>query len=212
MKESVKMCAKNNIRHFRLLLCLLMMGACYNLSWASEFSADVIMTGGPMPGDGKIWVKGQKMRQEIGTHGEKKIIIMDLDEGFFCRILQGGLYIKNKITSEGKGFRPENFMWLQQGLAEAQIEIVGKESVMGYECDKYLITFKNKEIGSMTQWFAIKLGYPIKTINKHAGLGEVTTELQNIKLGGVKDDLFQLPAGYTEIEQPLTPQIPNENQ
>ena len=152
------------------------------------------------------------MRQEMGKQEEKRVIIMDLDQGFLLRTLQGGIYIKTKIKSEGKGFRPENFMWLQQGMAEAQIKVVGKETVMGYECDKYLITFKNNEIGTMTQWFAIKLGYPIKTINKNAALGEVITELQNIKKGGVKDDLFLLPDGFTELQQPLIPQIPNKSQ
>ena len=188
------------------------MVAFSGLTFASEFSADVIMTGGPMAGNGKIWVKGQKMRQEIGEQENKKIIIMDLDQGFLCRIMQGGMYIKEKIKSKGKGFRPDNFLWLQEGLAEAQIKIVGKETVNGYQCDKYLITFKNKEIGTMTQWFATKLDYPIKTVNKNDAMGEAITELQNIKKGDVKDDLFLLPTGYTELPQSQLLEMPNENQ
>ena len=203
---------KNKRWLINLLTGLILMIAFSGLTLASEFSADVIMTGGPMAGNGKIWVKGQKMRQEIGEQEEKRIVIMDLDQGFLCRILQGGVYIKNEIESNGKGFRPDNFLWLQQGLSEAQVKIVGKETVNGYQCDKYLITFKNKEMGTMTQWVAIKLDYPIKTVNKNDALGEVITELQNIKKGDVKDDLFLLPTGYTELEQSQVLEMVNENQ
>ena len=57
---------------------------------ASEFLADVVTKGGMMADDGKLWVKGQKSRQEIGSKTEKMVIIMDLDRGFqwthLCRI------------------------------------------------------------------------------------------------------------------------------
>jgi outer membrane lipoprotein-sorting protein len=95
---------------------------------------------------------------------------------------------------------------------EAQIKRVGTETVKGYQCDKYSFTFKNKEMGTMTQWFAIKLGYPIKIVNTSDMLGEVKTELQNIKTASVRDDLFIVPSGYQEINDSQIPQIPGENQ
>jgi hypothetical protein len=95
---------------------------------------------------------------------------------------------------------------------EAQIKRVGTETVKGYKCDKYLFTFKNKEMGTMTQWFAIKLGYPIKIINKSDMMGEVITELQNIKKASVRDDLFIVPSDYQEIQESQIPQMPGENQ
>ena len=95
---------------------------------------------------------------------------------------------------------------------EAQIKRVGTETVKGYKCDKYLFTFKNKEMGTMTQWFAIKLGYPIKIINTSDMMGEAITELQNIKKASVRDDLFIVPSDYKEIKDSQIPQMPGENQ
>ena len=105
-----------------------------------------------------------------------------------------------------------DFVGMQQGPMEAQIKRLETETVKGYECDKYLFTFKNKEMGTMTQWFAIKLGYPIKIINTSDMLGEVITELQNIKKASVRDDLFIVPSDYQEINDSQIPQMPGENQ
>ena len=176
---------------------------------ASEFLADVVMKGGMMSGDGKVWVKGQKMRQEIGTQKEKMITIMDLDKGFQWMLMPDSkMYLKTKMQAKGQGFRPENFVGVQQGPTAAQIERLGTETVMGYECDKYLFTFNNKQMGTMTQWFSIKLGYPIKIVNKSDMMGEITTELHNIKTESVRDDLFKVPSDYQEmplLQVPLSP-------
>ncbi len=95
---------------------------------------------------------------------------------------------------------------------EAQIKRLETETVKGYKCDKYLFTFKNKEMRTMTQWFAIELGYPIKIINTSDIVGEVITELQNINTASVRDDLFIVPSDYQEINDSQIPQMPVENQ
>jgi hypothetical protein len=192
---------------------LITMAVFSGIAEASEFLADVVMKGGMMSGNGKVWVKGQKARQEMGTQAEKMIIIMDLDQGFQWMLMPDSkMYMKTKIQSKGKGFRPESFVGMQQGPMQAQIKRVGTETVKGYKCDKYLFTFNNKEMGTMTQWFAIKLGYPIKIVNETDTMGKVITELQNIKKASVRDDLFIIPPDYQEIKQPPVPQMPTENQ
>jgi outer membrane lipoprotein-sorting protein len=194
-----------------LLFCagLITMVAFSGAAEASEFLADVVMKGGMMSGDGKVWVKGQKMRQEMGTGVEKMITIMDLDQGFQWMLMPDSkMYLKTKMQAKGQGFRPENFVGMQQGPMEAQIERLGTETVMGYACDKYMFTFKNKQMGTMTQWFSIKLGYPIKIVNKTDMMGEITTELHNIKTESVRDDLFIIPSDYQEmplLQVPLPP-------
>ena len=192
---------------------LLTVAAFSGIAEASEFLADFVIKGEMMSDNGKLWVKGHKARQEMGAQAEKLIMIMDLDQGFQWTLMPDvKMFIKTKIQSNGKGFRPENFMGMQQGPMEAQIKRVGTETVKGYKCDKYLFTFKNKEMGTMTQWFAIKLGYPIKIINKSDMMGEVITELQNIKKASVRDDLFIVPSDYQEIKDSQIPQLPGENQ
>jgi hypothetical protein len=180
---------------------------------ASEFLADVVTKGGMMADDGKLWVKGQKSRQEIGSKAEKMVIIMDLERGFQWTLMPDiKTYMKTNIQIKGKGFRPENFVGIQQGPMEAHIERIGTEMVKGHKCDKYVFTFKDKQMGSMTQWFSIKLGYPIKTVNKIDKLGEIITELQNIKKADVRDDLFIIPSDYQEMPIQQAPQMPGKNQ
>ncbi|MEA2039184.1 MAG: DUF4412 domain-containing protein [Thermodesulfobacteriota bacterium] len=198
---------------FALLMGLMAIFAFSGVSLASEFSADIVMKGGPMPGKGKVWVKGQKMRQEFGDQAGKMIMIMDLNKGYSWMLMpEAEAYIKNKMDTKGKGFRPENFAGMQQGQMQSQIKRLGTETVNGYECDKYLITFKDERMGTMTQWFAKKLGYPIKMINKSDMMGEVVTELRNIKKGNVQDFLFKIPPGYREMERPQIPQMPTKTQ
>jgi hypothetical protein len=43
-------------------------------------------------------------------------------------------------------------------------------------------------------------------------MGEVITELQNIKKANVRDDLFIVPSDYQEMPFPQIPQMPTKNQ
>ena len=204
---------QNKLWLLMLFAGLITVAAFSGIAEASEFLADFVIKGGMMSDNGKLWVKGHKARQEMGAQADKMIMIMDLDQGFQWTLMPYvKMFIKTKIQSNGKGFRPENFVGMQQGPMEAQIKRLETETVKGYECDKYLFTFKNKEMGTMTQWFAIKLGYPIKIINTSDMLGEVITELQNIKKASVRDDLFIFPSDYQEINDSQIPQMPGENQ
>lgn len=204
---------KSQLWLFIFFAVIIAMANFYGTAEASEFLADVVMKGGGMSDDGKVWVKGHKSRQEIGTAAEKMIVIMDMDQGLQWTLMPDiKMYMKTKIPAKGKGFHPESFVGMQQGPMEAQIKRIGSETVKGYKCDKYLFTFKNKQMGTMTQWFSIKLGYPIKTINKSDMLGEVITELQNIKITNIRDDLFIVPSGYQEMPSPQIPQMPSKKQ
>jgi outer membrane lipoprotein-sorting protein len=84
--------------------------------------------------------------------------------------------------------------------------------VKGYKCDKYLFTFSDKKMGTMTQWFSIKLGYPIKTVNKSDMMGEVITELHNIQKTSIQDDLFKIPPDYREMPYQQMLPMPGQNQ
>jgi hypothetical protein len=208
MERKVKMHGKIKIAFFTLFAGLI-MAAFFESAPASEFSADIIMKGDLMSAKGKVWVKGQKMRQAFGNEKEEIITIMDLDQGLNWVLMpQSKTYIKTKIETKGKGFRPQSFIGMQKGQTEAQVKLAATETLNGYECDKYLITFKDKKMGIMTQWFAVKLNYPIKMINKNDLMGEAVTELRNIAMGGVEDAFFRIPEGYKETPQPQVPEMP----
>ena len=198
---------------FVIWACLAAIANISGSAEASEFLADVIMKGGMESDDGKVWVKGQKSRQEIGSAAEKMIIIMDLDQGFHWTLMPDvKMYMKTRIQAKGKGFSPKNFVGAQLGQMEAEITKTGTEMVQGYKCDKYVFTFKNKQMGTMTQWFSQKLGYPIKTVNKIDKMEEIITELQNIQKTNIQDDLFIVPSGYQEMPITQMPQMPGKIQ
>ena len=93
---------------FVIWACLAAIANVSGSAEASEFLADVIMKGGMESDDGKVWVKGQKSRQEIGSAAEKMIIIMDLDQGFHWTLMPDvKMYMKTRIQAKGKGFSPK---------------------------------------------------------------------------------------------------------
>ena len=199
----------------RLLLFMfwvaLIANACFaGTAEASEFLADVVMKGGMTSGDGKVWVKGHKSRQEMGGKTEKMILIMDMEEGYHWTLMPDmKMYLKTRVPAKGKGFHPESFVGKAPGQLDAEIKRIGTETVEGYKCDKYLFTFSDKKMGTMTQWFSIKLGYPIKTVNKSDMIGEVITELHNIQKAHIEDQLFNVPSDYREMP---SLQMPGQNQ
>ena len=204
---------RSKLRLFMFLACLIILSNFPGFAGASEFLADVVMKGGMMDGEGKVWVKGNKSRQEMGKGAEEMVLIMDLDKGFQWTLMPDmKMYMKTRLQAEGKGFRPENFVGTQPGQMEAQIKRLGTEMIKGYRCEKYEFIFKEKQMGTMTQWFSPKLGYPIKIINKSDMIGEVTTELENIKKTSVGDDLFMVPSGYREMPSAQIPRMPGKKQ
>ena len=181
----------------RLIAGLTVLGCLVTFSGpvlAAEFSADLIQKMGDEVKKGKFFVKGNKMRMEF----EEGITIMDLATG-------------KTIT-----LQPEEKMYIEMPAmgamataAESDKELakiatkkkVGTEKINGYKCDKHLITYHDKAMGKMTQWYARKLNYPIKTVY-HGPQGEMVTEYSNIKEGGVSDSLFEVPRGYQKMSIP----------
>jgi hypothetical protein len=204
---------KNRLGLFMILVGSIIISICWGTAEASEFLADVVMKGGVTSGDGKVWVKGHRSRQEMGSQTEKMILIMDMNQGYHWTLMPDmKMYLKTKIPAKGKGFHPESFVGMAPGQLDADIKRLGTETVKGYKCDKYLFTFSDKKLGTMTQWFSIKLGYPIKTVNKSDMMGEIITELHNIQKTSIQDDLFDVPSDYREMPSQQMMQMPRQNQ
>ena len=178
-----------------LLTALVCMLAVSGLAMAAEFSADLIQKKDDEIMKGKFYVKGNKMRMEFG---EEAITIMDTDSGKTC-ILQP----EEKMYMEMPGMEATaTSAQSDEELAKiATKKHVGTEKINGYQCDKYLITYHDKSMGKMTQWYAKKLNYPIKMVYDSPE-GEMVTEYKNIKEGGVNDSMFEIPRGYTKMAIP----------
>jgi len=90
------------------------------------------------------------------------------------------------------------FKQIEKEKSKYETKVVSKETVNGYECDKYEIRDKGKLIS--TFWQSPKFEFPIKAITDD---GEKTTmELKNIKEGNVDANLFKVPSGFTKMKIP----------
>jgi outer membrane lipoprotein-sorting protein len=81
---------------------------------------------------------------------------------------------------------------------------LGTAKVSGFVCDKFQLTYKNKQMGTSTVWFAKRLDWPIKTETKTVH-GTVVTECKSVKMGGQSASLFEIPKGYKKVAMPGPP-------
>jgi outer membrane lipoprotein-sorting protein len=181
----------------RLIAVVTVLGCLVGFSGpalAAEFSADVIRKMGDEVKKGKFFVKGNKMRMEF----EEGITIMDMATGKTITLQpEEKMYIEMPAMGS-----PATAADSDEELAKiATKKKIGTEKVSGYQCDKHLITYHDKAMGEMTQWYAKKLNYPIKTVY-HGPQGEMVTEYTNIKEGGVRDSVFEVPRGYQKMGIP----------
>lgn len=186
----------------RGLLCLVLAVAWYCLPTplsAAEFSADMTQQLSSMVMKGKFYMKGDKVRNEMEMMGATRASIVRKDKGVVWILMpKRQKYMELPFTEEAKN----NPHLYQDELDEIAVKKeLGEEKVNGFACKKYLYTFNDPSRGTMMQWYAEKLEFPVKMLFK-GNNWEMTTEFSNIKQGSVDDSLFELPAGYTKMEMP----------
>ncbi|MHC1724884.1 MAG: DUF4412 domain-containing protein [Syntrophobacteraceae bacterium] len=163
------------------------------VAMAVEFSAEmVVQPKGDEPMTGKIYVKGDKVRQETTEEGETQIMIIRPDKKLTWMITpEEKAYMEMPYQSEDKTFEE----WTAE--KEKKAKFLGEETVSGLACRKY----ESLEDGEKTYfWIAKQFPFPIKVED-----AEVTMEYKNIKSGSVPDSLFELPAGYEKMAMPIIP-------
>jgi len=185
-------------RFLIVLVCILIFAA---LSWASEFSADMVNNQFGQDMKGKVFVKNHKMRMEnISGQGEESIVIMDLESGTSYLLMpQQKTYMEMSAAQAQSQMQQYN---VEEEIAKvADKKFLGTEKVNGYVCDKYEFVYHDTSMGTLVQWYSKKLNYPIKIIYNSAH-GVMTTEYRNIREGGVSDSLFHIPSGYQKMSMP----------
>ncbi len=160
---------------------------------AAEFTADMfIVPKGDEPLKGKIFVKGDKVRQETSEEDETQVMIIRPDKKVTWLIQpEEKAYMEMPYQSTDKTFEE----WTAD--KEKNAKFLGEESVSGMPCKKYEII----EEGEKTSfWISKQFPFPIKVEDS-----EVTMEYKNIKLAPLDDSLFELPAGYGKMAMPIVP-------
>ena len=167
-------------------------------SIAAEFSADLFLKQAGETITGKVYVKGDKIRQESIQQGEKQVMIFRFDKDIVWLLMPSEKIYMEMSSKEGVAYDPQ----LDQNIKDkAQVKLLGKETVNGYECDKYQYIYHDTSMGTSTQWISRKLNYPIKTEYKSPS-GDMLTEYKNIQEGNVQNSLFEVPGDYALLSLP----------
>jgi len=178
-----------------LILTAVILACLLGLAQAAEFSAQVVSHMGPQKVKGKVYLKGEKLRQEFSMGGGKSINIARPDKQVTWVIMPAQkFYVEMPLeeTDEAKTMRmPKD---------KTKMKLVGTETVNGYETDKYETVIKsNGKTMKFDLWVAKKLGVPIKMVSKD---GSYSMEYLNIKEGNVPDSVFEVPSGYRKMSMP----------
>ncbi|MGC9490689.1 MAG: DUF4412 domain-containing protein [Thermovirgaceae bacterium] len=183
-----------------IVAVLLLAGFACSVS-AAEFTADMVISsaqGGGMPG--KVFVKGQKMRQEIETSQGEQAMILDPAKNVIYVLMPGApIYMEVENKEPSVVALDENQTLESRFEGEAEVTHEGVETIEGYTCDKYFVDFHDPEMGESTIWVAGKINFPIKIHSKNPK-DTVTVVYSNIKEGPVEDSLFSVPPDYQKME------------
>lgn len=181
------------------LFCAALAGPGATTAGAAEFSADVHSTApGGQAMDGKLWVKGERMRQEFTMMGQRTVMILDLATGTNTMVDDANrIYFEMQAPDTGYGQLGDG----DPLAAMADREELGGEEVSGYDCLKVRYTFHDPQMGTSTQWIARDLDFPVKIVATMPA-GETVTQYSNIREGGVDDALLRVPDGYHKMTMP----------
>ncbi len=166
-------------------------------SHAAEFSGDMTIqssAGGDLTG--RIFVRGNDLRQELDTPVGVQTTIINQGKGVMYVLLPGqNMYMEmpnSQVTlDEGESFEGKF-------SEEGKVTNLGTETVEGYLCDKWNIVYKDQSLGESTIWIARDINYPIK-IHLRNPQDTATIQYSNISEADLQDDLFVLPEGYQKF-------------
>ena len=174
---------------FILPLLFLLAGA----AGAAQFSATMMIKDGEKLMPGKIFVQEGKMRQEFNDVEGQTVTIVRPDLKVIWIILpREQAYAELPL----RGKLPGQFIQIPPDALSKRL--VGKETVNGYEAEKYEVTVRTGGGPErQTVWLAAKLGAPVKMISKERNF---SIEYKSIKEEVQADRLFNLPPGFKKLD------------
>ncbi|MEA3507752.1 MAG: DUF4412 domain-containing protein [Synergistota bacterium] len=190
--------AKISIRLFAAFV--IVMAAAF-AAYCAEFSADMAMNsaaGGEMTG--KVFVKGNALRQEINTPMGVQALIVDPDAPVSYAVMpEQNMYMEIPKTQITLG---EDETFEEKFSEQGKVTEMGDETVQGYDCRKYHVVFNDANAGEATIWLSEDLNYPIKVYSENPQ-DKLTVIYSNIQEEPQPDSLFTIPEGYTKMDMKM---------
>ena len=140
---------------------MLLVFAC--VAGAADFSGRLFQSLNGKPIHGLIFVSGNKTRVELMSA-----------QGVTATISRGDLkltwvlYLTHKVYRELKGIVVGPLSGNDSVLDPLLVhkEVLGKEMVNGYMCDKIYYKYTDPQRGKVMEWYSPELGYPVKIMQK----------------------------------------------
>lgn len=171
---------------------------------AAEFSADMIQKSPMGNTNGKVFVKGENLRQEMNMGGQNQIMIFQKDKGVVWILMPGQKMYMEMAAGGEQSMAPPT---LEEMEKMGDKKYLGEEKVNGYKCKKFSYTSNDPSVGTTTMWISKKLNFPIKT-EMEGSSGPMSMEYKNIQEKKLPESLFKIPAGYQKMSMPSMPNIP----
>ncbi|MBW2603243.1 MAG: DUF4412 domain-containing protein [Deltaproteobacteria bacterium] len=168
---------------------------------AGDITADMISKSPMGSFKGKIFLKGDNLRQEMNIGGEKQITIFRKDKGVVWILMPGQMMYMEMPAGSQKNMAPVDPGELEK---MGKKKYLGKEKVDGYMCSKYHYTFHDPSMGVSTYWISEKLNFPVK-MEMDGPSGPMVMEYRNIQEKRMPDSLFNIPSGYQKMSMPMMP-------
>jgi len=184
----------------RSKLILIFLGLAWflaaGLTQAAEFSAVVINRMESRETQGKIYMKGEKMRRDFAPGEQVGITIVRPDKNVMWLLMPAR---KSFMEMPFTKASVEQMLGMSKEH-QADMKLLGPETVNGYETEKYEATVRagSQAVKSFV-WVSKKFGVPIKMVSQD---GKFSMEYRDIKEGGVTDSVFEVPPGYQKMTKP----------
>ena len=173
---------------------------------AADFSADMVQTSSMGTMKSKAFFKGNNFRHEMIFQGRKQVTIFRKDKGVVWVLVPEQMMAMEMPSGTKQNMAPVDPDELEKTGTNKSL---GKETVNGYMCSKYLHTPKDPSLGTATYWIAEKLNFPIKIVSDGPS-GHMVMEYRNIDEKPVSDALFEIPSGYQKMSMPMMPGRPGQ--
>jgi outer membrane lipoprotein-sorting protein len=161
---------------------------------SADYTADYVTASeGKKIIEGKVFIKGNLIRQEILNKEEGKVIMI-------FRPDKNKVWMVNPTEKKYMVFpidekKGQLEKWNEK--REKKAKYLGKEKVSGLKCKKYVVTDKGRK---SYFWISPKFPFPVKFENE-----AVSTQYNNIKTKRLSKSVFEAPSGYQKMTMPSFP-------
>mgnify|MGYP001027610257 CR=1 FL=1 len=164
----------------------------------TEISYDLIIVGGGISSESRVWLKETKMKTDTLMNGKRTYCLFDLEKDEVISYLPGEEIATKQKICEYDGLDNITPMDFLGYLSENDYKLTGTQTVNGMECE--VISFSTEE-GSFKEWLSKDHGIVVK-FEQNLNGQTTTSEYKNIKIGAgsVPVGTFNLPEHIQVID------------